>query len=102
MAGNQFDAIAAGLEEVEEHALRDAVLVRARLDGRVMLAKNVGGAQNVRPVLQPEGDVMQPPGLAGEIACEHDVMDLVRHADPAGGLEVVIEHDVFAQAEAEL
>src|SRR6266852_1498767 len=42
-----FDAVAAGLVDIEEEGLLDRVLVRAGLDVDAVLQEDVGGAQNL-------------------------------------------------------
>src|SRR5882724_8084623 len=41
-----FDAVAAGLPDIEEEGLLDRVLVRASLDVNAVLEKDIGGAQD--------------------------------------------------------
>src|SRR5712664_3230309 len=53
-----FDAVAAGLVDVEEEGLLDGVLVRNGLDVDAVLEKNVGGAQNAGPC--PMSPSVQP------------------------------------------
>src|SRR5882724_5309004 len=54
-----FDAVAAGLIDIEEERLLDRVLVRAGLDVDAVLQKNVCGAQYVLAAVERVGDVME-------------------------------------------
>src|SRR5882762_11412857 len=54
-----FDAVAAGLVDIEEERLLNRVLVRAGLDIDAVLQKNVGGAQHVLAAVERVGDVME-------------------------------------------
>src|ERR1700689_5232998 len=54
-----FDAVAAGLVDVEEGGLLDGMLVRAGFDVDAVLQKNIGGAQDVLAAVERVGDVME-------------------------------------------
>src|SRR3954465_2873001 len=54
-----FDAVAAGLPDVEEEGLLDGVLVRAGLDEDAVLEKNIGAAQDVLAAVEGVGDVVE-------------------------------------------
>src|SRR5436305_2074870 len=54
-----FDAVAAGLPDVEEEGLLDGVLVRAGFDVDAVLQKNIRGAQNVLAAVERIGDVVE-------------------------------------------
>src|SRR6266576_2419666 len=54
-----FDAVAAGLVDIEEECLLDGVLVRAGLDIDAVLEKDIGGAQHVLAAVERVGDVMK-------------------------------------------
>src|SRR5882672_6463540 len=54
-----FDAVAAGLVDVEEEGLLDRMLVRAGLDEDAVLQKNIGGAQNLLAAVERVGDVVE-------------------------------------------
>src|ERR1043166_10122409 len=51
-----FDAVAAGLPDVEEEGLLDGVLVRAGLDEDAVFEKNIGSAQDVLAAVERVGD----------------------------------------------
>ena len=63
-----FDAVAAGLVDVEEERLLDGVLVRAGLDVEAVLQENIGGAQNLLAAVERVGDVMETARRIGVIA----------------------------------
>src|SRR5229473_4107785 len=72
-----FDAVAAGLVDVEEEGLLDRVLVRAGLDVDSVLQKDVGGAQNLLAAVERVGDVMKAALLAVMVAGVGKVVALV-------------------------
>src|SRR6476620_10299821 len=63
-----FDAVAAGLIDIEEEGLLDRVLVWTGLDMDAVLEKDVGGAQDLFAAVERVGDVMEAAGSAGMIA----------------------------------
>ena len=60
-----FDAVAAGLVDIEEEGLLDRVLVRAGLDVDAVLEEDVGGAQDLLAAVERVGDVVEAAGRAG-------------------------------------
>ena len=54
-----FDAVAAGLVDVEEKRLLDGMLVRAGLDIDAVLQEDIGGAQHVLAAVERVGDVVE-------------------------------------------
>ena len=58
-AGGHLDAVAAGLEAVEEEALGDRVLGGRGLDRHVVVEEQVGGAQHLLARVHPEGEVVE-------------------------------------------
>src|SRR5439155_18683669 len=72
-----FDAVAAGLIDVEEERLLDRVLVRAGLDVDAVFEKDIGGAQYLLAAVERVGDVMEAAGLAVMVAGVGEVVALV-------------------------
>src|SRR5882724_8700968 len=97
-----FDAVAAGLIDVEEKRLLDRVLVRAGLDMDAVLQEDVGGAQDFLAAVERVGDVMKAAGRIGVIVRIGEVVTLVRHRHPHRGFGAVVEHDLFGQPAAEI
>ena len=58
-AGRDLDAVAAGLDAVEEEALRDRVLGRRGLDVDAVVEEEVRGAQALLARVDPEREVVQ-------------------------------------------
>src|ERR1700682_5441972 len=63
-----FDAVAAGLVDIEEERLLDGVLVRAGLDIDAVLQEDIGGAQDLLAAVERIGDVMEAARRIGMIA----------------------------------
>ena len=100
-AGGDLDAVPAGLEAVEEEALRDAVLRRRRLDRDARVDEDVRGAQALLARVDPEREVVQAPARAVRV---RDVDQLVRgdrDAHPGAGLRAVVELDALVEPVAE-
>src|SRR5260370_37560360 len=62
-----FDAVAAGLVDVEEKRLLDGVLVRTGLDEDAVLREDVGGWQGFLSAVGRVGDVMETPRRIGAV-----------------------------------
>ena len=100
-AARDLDAVAAGLDPVEEEALRDRVLRRRRLDVDVVLDEDVGRAQHLLAGVDPEGEVVETTARTESI---RDVDELVcgdREAHPGAGLLPVVQHHLLVEAVAE-
>src|SRR3954468_22573980 len=54
-----FDAVAAGLVDVEKEGLLDRVLVRTGLDVNAVFEKDIGGAQDFLAAVERVGDVVE-------------------------------------------
>src|SRR5215207_841084 len=63
-----FDAVAAGLIDIEKESLLDRVLVRAGLDVDAVFEEDIGGAQNFLAAVERVGDVVETARLAVMIA----------------------------------
>src|SRR5262245_28208625 len=72
-----FDAVTAGLPDIEEEGLLDRVLVRAGLDVDAVFEEDVGGAQNLLAAVERVGDVVEAAGLAVMIARVGKIVALV-------------------------
>ncbi len=96
-----FDAVAAGLVDVEEEGLLDGVLVRAGLDEDAVLEKDVGGLEDGFAAVEREGDVVEAAADAVGFAGVGEVVALVGGGEPHAGFGAVVEHDEFGGAEAE-
>ena len=92
-AGRDLDAVAAGLEAVEEEALGDRVLGGRRLDRDVVVEEQVGGAQALLARVDPEGEVVQAPARAVGVGGVDQLVRGDRQAQPGPRLGAVVELD---------
>src|SRR6185503_17873503 len=74
-----FDAVAAGLVNVEEEGLLDRVLVRSGLNVHAVLEKNIGRTKDLLAAVERVSDVMEAARHAGMVERIGEVVALVRH-----------------------
>ena len=100
-AGGDLDAVAAGLDPVQEEALRDRVLGRRGLDRDAGVDPDVGGAHALLARVDPEGDVVQAAVGAVRVARVDELVGGDRRAHPGAGLGAVVELDALVEPVAE-
>src|SRR5262245_17775459 len=97
-ARRDLDAVATGLEPVQEEALRDPMLRRSCLDRDAGVDEHVGSAEALLARVDPEGQVMEP---AARTVVVGDVDELVggdRETEPRALLRSVVQLDALVQA----
>ena len=100
--GGDLDAVATGLQAVEEEALGDRVLGGRGLDRHVVVEEEVGRAQALLARVDPEGEVVQAPARAVGVGGVDELVRGDARAQPRARLGAVVELDALVQAIAEL
>src|SRR5579875_2687952 len=79
----ELDAVAVGIEDVEEHRVRNAVTARSTFDRsfEVGTSQNIGRPQHVARLLHPEARVMNPRSRTSH---HRDVVDVLLAMQPGG------------------